>query len=247
MLNGLGYHAWIDDQGQLRLGRPAKMDLQIDAKIREVKGYPYNNPTGRLQVVDAEIEEETYNCILDTQSFDKHELSRVFDQRIRVSSSITLPCSMIGQIPTTAPYEIDVPGLLEDQQVGCFIELPIDNPKLLRQTTVVNPPTGTYKVSANTITFNATEAGSSVVYQYFRTYTDIETMGAEAGKALGELQFFGRLIGPRFKIGAFFYIPRLVRASGATLGKEDAKMTYKCILKPPFALPIITAYDVPES
>jgi len=246
VLKGYGFTGWVDTTGKLWLGRPSGIDMAADLKTREVPGYPHNNPTGLMQIVDAAVIQETFNCVIDTGSFDKYEIARVFDQQIALTSSISLPVTQTVVVPASAPYQVTIAGLVANQQLGAFAESTTDSLQLV-QTTTTSPPAGRYKVNADTVLFNAAQAGRSVVVQYFKAYTDVETLGVEPTVELGELIFFGRLIGPRFTVGPLFYIPRLVRFSGFSSGGETTKVTYRALLQPPYSKPIVFAFGVPFS
>jgi hypothetical protein len=240
-IKGKGNLVTFGKNGQLYVGRFSAVDFAQEVQTKEVEGYPFDNPDGLLQIVDAFITKETFNVKVSTGSFDKLEMSRIFDQQITKSPSILLPQSQ--QLVVGVGGAITVTGLIANQQVGVFV--PSDTaPKQLTQIVSGSPTVDQFTVTADTVTVAAALIGKTVIVNHIKAYTDIETLGA-TNAPIGDLGFVGRLIGPRFEIGPLFYIPKMSRFSGFGFGGENSEVTYRATVKSPYAKPIIFAFDVP--
>ncbi|HEY9826049.1 MAG TPA: hypothetical protein V6D19_11410 [Stenomitos sp.] len=240
-IKGYGNVLTFDANNKLYVGRFSQILFQVDVATREVDGYPFNNADGALQIVDAFVTRETFNCQISTGSFDKSELARVFDQTIQRQTSIVLPVSQ--QLTVANDNTLTVSGLTVNQSVGVFQPSDTD-PKQLTQITSGSPTADQYSVTANTITFHSSKANQTVIINYLKTHTNIDTIGA-TNNPVGDLSFVGRLIGPRFPTAPLFYIPKMSRFSGFNFGGENSEITYRATVKAPFAKPIIFAFDVP--
>lgn len=240
-IKGYGNMVMFDQDGKLYVGRPSQIQFQVDVQNRDVDGYPYENPDGVMQIVDSFINRETFNCQVSTASFDKTEMARVFDQDI-VKRNVLLPHSEKKTI-SASPAQIAVTGLAANQEVGVF--LPSDTePKSLTQSTSTPASADEFQVTSNTIVFDDANAGKEAIINYFKSYTNVETIGVESSP-IGDVGFAGRLIGPRFTTGPLFYIPRMSRISGFTFGGDTAQISYRAVLQTGFAKPIVFAFDLP--
>lgn len=243
-IKGYGNLVMFDEEGKLYIDRLSEIQFGQDVQARDVLGYPYDNPDGLLQVVDSFRTSETFSCQVTTGSFDKLAIARLFNQQIK-KESISFPHSEKLKIGVTATPEIAIASLVANQQVGVF--LPSDkNPIQFTQTTSAPTTADTFQVTAGKIIFAASNAEKTVIVNYFKGYTDIETIGV-SNNPIGDLAFTGRLIGPRFDVGPQFYIPRLVQNSGFSFGGENSQVTFRATVKEPFARPIVFAYDIPLS
>lgn len=229
------------EDGSLFVDRLSQLQFSVDVQNRDVDGYPFDNPDGLLQIVDSFITRETFDVQVTTGSFDKLVMQRVFDQ-LAQSSNVTLPHSE-KKVVGVSPAEISITGLVADQQVGVFIESDT-NPIALTQTTSAPATANEFQVATDKIVFEASRAGASVIVNYHKAYTAIESLGV-TNNPVGEIGFAGRLIGPRFAVGPLFYIPKMSRISGFQFGGENSQITYRATAKAGFAKPIIFAFDVP--
>jgi hypothetical protein len=238
-IKGFGFTGFVSDSGKLFVGRPNKIEVGSSLNTQDINGYPFSNASGTLQIVDSFAELETYEVKITTASYDKIELQRVLDQYTSTESSISLPEAkeyVIG-----AGGVVTVTGLLVDQAVGAFIQSDT-NPVQLTQITTGSPTAKQYKVTADTITFETSQVGKTVVVQYNKTFTSVETLGAQ-DLPVGNLLFFGRVIGTRFAIAPRLFIPKMVRRSGINLGTGDTTSEYRALVKSPFAKPVLIAFD----
>jgi hypothetical protein len=240
-IKGYGNIVAIDSTGKLWVDRLSAVEISVDADTREVDGYPFDNPDGLLQIVDAYIRRETYNVQISTGSFDRQTIARVFDQKITTESSVVLPHSEL--LTVGAGGVTTVTGLTLDQAVGVYLPNDTDPVQFTQITTGV-PTAVQHIVTANTLTLNTSRTGQKVIVNYLKTYSAQQSIGV-TNNPIGDLGLVGRLIGTRFAIAPLFYIPKISRFSGFSFGGESSEITYRAQIKAPFAKPIIFAFDVP--
>jgi hypothetical protein len=239
-IKGYGNLLIIDKNGKLWVDRFSKIEFAEDLQTREVFGYPFDNDDGLLQAVDAFATRQTFNCQVETGSFDKYAIARTFDQQLVKTANLVLPHAESYVVPNNG--EITIAELVANQSAGVFLQSDT-NPLQLTQTTTTATAT-TFVVSAGKVTLDTSHAGKTAIVNRFKTYTDIETLGV-SNTQIGEVAFTGRTIGPRFSLGPQFYIPKMAKFSGTNFGGETSQVTYRALLKPPFAKPIVFAFDVP--
>jgi hypothetical protein len=240
-IKGYGNVIAIGSDSKLWVDRLSAVEIAVDADTREVDGYPFDNPDGLLQIVDAYIRRETYNVTLSTGSFDQQTIARVFDQKITTETSVVLPHSEL--LTVGAGGVLTITGLTLNQAVGVY--LPDDTaPIQFTQITTGSPTAVQHIVTANTLTTDTSNTGKKVIVNYLKTYTSQAAIGV-TNNPIGDLGLVGRLIGTRFAIPPLFYIPKISRFSGFSFGGETSEITYRAQVKAPFAKPIIFAFDVP--
>jgi len=240
-IKGFGQVVSIDSTSKLWVDRLSSIEITANVDTREVDGYPFDNPDGLLQIVDAFIRRETFDVTVGTGSFDKYTIARVFDQRLSTESSVVLPHSEL--ITVGAGGVTTITGLTLDQAVGVY--LPNDTaPVQFSQITTGSPTATQHIVTADTLTLNTALTGQRIIVNYSKTYSAVENIGI-ANNPIGDLGLVGRLIGTRFPVAPLFFIPKISRFSGFTFGGETSDITYRAQLKAPFAKPIIFAFDIP--
>jgi hypothetical protein len=238
-IKGFGFTGFLSDTGKLFVGRPNQIQVSSDLNTQDINGYPFSNSSGTLQIVDSYGELEIYNVSITTASYDKLELQRVLDQYTSIEGSISLPEAR--EFVIGAGGVVTVTGLILDQAVGAFIQSDTA-PVQSSQITTGVPTAAQHIVTANTVTFNSAQIGKTVVIQYTKAFTSVETLGAQ-DLPIGNMLFFGRVIGTRFAIAPRLFIPKMVRRSGINLGAGDTTTEYRALVKAPFAKPVLIAFD----
>jgi hypothetical protein len=239
-IKGFGFCGVVSQSGKLIVGRPNSIEIKSDLTSQDVQGYPFNNAAGILQIVDSFAQLETFSCTLKTASFDKVEIQRMMDQFTNTAASIALPEAAQYTISAT-PFTIAVAGLTVDQPVAAMIESDTA-PVMLTQTTTAPSTATQYQVTAGNVVFHSSQAGKVVDIQYNKTFTSVEVLG-NVDNPVGQLMFFGKLIGTRFAIAPRIYIPKLIRRSGVSLGGAENTTEYRALLDSRFGKPILIAFD----
>jgi hypothetical protein len=239
---GVGFTASMTEGGRLTRGRPSMIKFNSKVEIKKVYGYPFSNLRGSLSVVDSILDLEEFTCEVSTGSFDLPEFERVFDQFTTQETNLSLPDADVYKVG--AGGTVTLTGVVANQLVGMFFEGDKDS-RSLKQIFTGVPTADEYIVTANTVTLHSSRVGQDLIVCYYRTITSVEALGVTSNP-MGSLSYFGKWICPRMTNPPFFYIPKMNRASGLSLGSSgESSMTYDCVVKTGFALPIITAFGMP--
>lgn len=241
-IKGMSRLLFYDEDGKLLVGRMSGFEITEQVETKEVDGWPYENPDGTLQTVDAWIASQKFDVKVSTGSFDKLTISQAFDQKLKTEASVVLPHNEL--LTVAAGGTIAITGLTANQAVGVFLQSDT-NPVQFEQIVTGSPTDKQFSVTANTVTLNASQVGKQVIVNYFKTYSAIESIGV-TNNPIGELGMVGRQILTRTQVGPLVYIPKMTKFSGITYGGESSEVTYRALLKPPFAKPIVFCFDVPE-
>jgi hypothetical protein len=232
----------FDTDGKLLVGRMSEFTITEQVQTKEVDGWPYENPDGILQTVDAWLAQQKFDIKVGTGSFDKLTISQAFDQKLKTEASVLLPHNEL--LTVGAGGTIAIAGLIANQSVGIFLQSDTD-PVQYEQITSGTPTDKQFTVTAGNITMAASQVGKQVIVNYFKTYSAIESLGV-SNNPIGYLGMIGRMILTRTKVGPLVYIPKMTKFSGVTFGGEKSEVTYRALLKPPFAKPVVFCFDVPE-
>jgi hypothetical protein len=238
-IKGWGSVGFVSTNGKLFVSRPNSIEIASDLSAEDVPGYPFTNPSGTLQIVDSYNSLETFKATIKTASFDKIEIQRMMDQfSTVVASGVTLPEAAEFAITTAT---MPVAGLVADQAVAASIQSDTA-PIQLTQGTIAPATANAYQVTAGNIVFNAAQVGKTVAIQYLKAFTNVEIIG-NTDNPIGDLMFFGRIIGTRFAIAPRLYIPRMTRRSGINIGGKEASVEYRLLLKAGFNRTFQIAFD----
>jgi hypothetical protein len=238
-IKGWGSVGFASTNGKLFISRPNSIEIASDLSAEDVQGFPFTNQSGTLQIVDSYNSLETFKATVKTASFDKIEIQRMMDQfTTTVASGISLPEA--AEFVITAAT-MPVVGLVADQAVAVAIQSDT-NPLQLTQGTVPPATANAYQVTAGNIVFNAAQVGKTAVIQYLKAFPNVEIIG-NTDAPIGDLMFFGKLIGTRFAIAPRVYIPRMTRRSGINIGGKEASVEYRLLLKAGFSRPFQIAFD----
>lgn len=241
LIQGLAKYGVTNDQSIWPLNGD-QFQLSDDFSSEDVTGWPFCGD-GSLQIVDTIDGVTKYTLQLGNTSGDILDLSRLVEQEISETASLSLPKPVCLKVPDASPYEVSVTGLMADQLAKATV-LDDDGNVQLEQANAA-PSTGEFQVDTDKIVFNADVAGKSIAGVYFETLTNFKTIGREAGKRLKNLGFIGKVIGPRVPDDLHIYVPLMRRASGVGLGSGTTQKTidYTCILTSGYALPFLFYWD----
>ncbi len=238
-IKGWGSVGFVSNTGKLFVSRPNSIEISSDLTAEDVEGYPFSNPSGTLQIVDSYNSLETFTATIGTASFDKIELQRVMDQYANTAATISLPEAFEAAVP--AGGTMPIAGLVADQAVAVSVQSDTAPLQLTQGTTAPATPNA-YQVTAGNIVFNAAQIGKTVAGQYTKSFSNVEVIG-NVDNPIGDLMFFGRMIGTRFPIAPRIYIPRMTRRSGISLGGGESSTEYRLLLKAGFPRPFLIAFD----
>jgi hypothetical protein len=197
-----------EDQKVVHVLKPSQFGYGRAGEKIEAFGFPYD--VGPSQKLDSAIRQENYTLNLTQQSIDGLDFQVLLDQREGEIASIQLPGEQSRlDVPTVGPYTVTVPGLTIDQV--CFATVLSDtDPLYLNQVTGAGVvAAGTFKITADTVTFHGTQAGATIAFYYLETKTGTKIIGATATpSSYGSCSFKGIIKGTRTKKHIWF--PRVV-------------------------------------
>jgi hypothetical protein len=219
-----------EDQQVVHVLKPSKFSYARKGTKIEARGFPFD--VGPVQKLDSAVQSEDWTLKLTQESFDKLDLQLILDQREATIASIQLPGEMTKiTVPDTAPYTVTVTGLTADQNVKVSITSDTDPLYLTQVTGATSVSTGTFKVSADTITFHADQKNSVGALYYLETKTNIKIVGATAAPAsYGYCAFKGIVKGTRTKQHVWFPKVGYTRDFEQTYGdKSEITLEYDAL------------------
>jgi hypothetical protein len=196
-----------DDRKVVHVGKLSKFSFGRSGTKITASGFPLD--VAPIQTLDSAIQKEEYTLKVSQESFDELDLQFVTDQVEQQVATIVLPGDMTkAVVPATAPYEVTVTGLTADQPVKVTV-VSDTAPKYLSQVTGATAiATGNYKVTANTITFHADQAGATIALFYLEAKTTLKVIGGNApAQSYGVCAFKGIIKGTRTT--KHLYFPRI--------------------------------------
>jgi hypothetical protein len=199
-----------------------------------------------LQVADETTKQQEYQITANIQSLDELDIDEwVFGQKSATQSNITVPKITCVTVPLVSPYTATVTGLTVDQAIEATI-LTANAPGKVYLTQIASagsPTDGQFDVTADTITFNAAQAGKTVAIWYFEEEASITAIGGTAGFVeVGTFEMVGRLTTTRTNT-QFLWMPRVRYNGGFTLdgSADNAERTMTALIDPDrgFTLPYL--------
>lgn len=220
---------------------PVKFSYGRKGSRIEARGYSYD--VGPAQKLDSGTTSEDWTLSLTQEKIDRLTMQLVLDQKEQTVASIALPGSTTkSQVPATGPYTVTVTGLLADQDVR-ISTLNDTNPMYLGQVKgATSVTTGTFKVTADTITFHADQAGELIALYYLETKTNIKIVGATAAPAsYGYCAFKGIVAGN--DISEHLWFPRVKYTRDFEQGfgdKSEITLEYDVLTPSGWSVPFAT-------
>ncbi|HEY9618199.1 MAG TPA: hypothetical protein V6C64_15235 [Microcoleaceae cyanobacterium] len=238
MLHQAGRLLFIsEDRNVVHVGKLSKFSYSRKGTKLQAQGFPID--PGPIQVLDSEVTKEEWALKISQESFDELDLQFVLDQQESTIATIQLPGETTKvTVPATAPYTVTVTGLIANQDVKATVVSDTD-PRYLTQVNSAPDAAKEFQITANTVTFNSTEAGETVALYYLETKEDIEIIGADAAPATyGVCAFKGIIKGTRTQKHVWFPRVRYTRDFEQGFGdKSEVSMEFD-ILTP-------SAWNVP--
>lgn len=227
----------------LHIFKPTSFSFASEVTEITSEGFSYDvNP---IQILDSAISREEFTLTIPQTSTDNLDLQMFVDQREATITSISIPTDEKITVPSTGPYTVTVAGLAgtADQDVVAVV-LSDTGPKYLKRVlSSATPAAGEFEINiTDEITFNAAQAGATVVIWYNKTETSLVAIGGTAPRSqYGVMSFSAVIEGPRVKKQLF--IPRLSRTSGASLGvaadATETSLTYKATTPSGWSVPFL--------
>lgn len=195
------------DQGVLHVGRLSQFTLARESEQVEAFGFPLS--PGPAQKIDSASQQETWTFTIQQASQDYLDTQFFLDQIAGTAASIELPGSTYSVVvPTTAPYEVAIAGMVADQFAVCTV-VSTTAPLYLKQVTGATAvAAGKFKTATGKITFDIAQAGKTIAVFYLETKSNFEVIGGNLPQAsYGELYFRGIELSTRTK--QHIVLPRL--------------------------------------
>jgi hypothetical protein len=149
---------------------------------------------GKKVIAGALQDGERYKLKVGIQAASFTALAWAHGEVTKTTSSIVLPEVREGRVPLTAPYEIVDADLATSAGAWAFQVDPIDT--ALTLSAIPAPAVGSFAIDvADTkLVFNAAQAGASIAYRVFKTFTNVRSIGQEplaAAEILTQFRFGG--------------------------------------------------------
>ena len=185
ILYGLGFPDFTTVAGKFLPVEP--MEFAISGEGGEKKARKFVR--GKMVTAGSLLDGEEFKLKVGIEAASWTALQFAMGEVAGVTPSVALPEVRYGRVPVTAPYEIVDADFGTSAGVWVFQIDPIDKPLIL---SAVAPAVGAFQLDgANTkIIFNAAQAGASVAYRVFKTFTNLPSIGVEAVPAANLLNSF---------------------------------------------------------
>lgn len=139
---------------------------------------------GKIVKAGSVVSKETYTMKVGIEAVNWMALQFAYGELAGVTASASLPILKYATVPSTSPYEI-----VDTDITTTTVQVSVTQSgagtwgrarPLTRNTTT--PTSGEFQVTtgSNKLTFNAAQAGAPIAYRTFKTYTNIESIGAES-------------------------------------------------------------------
>lgn len=168
---------------------------------------------GKKVIAGALLDGERYKLKVGIQAASFTALAWAHGEVTKTTSSIILPEVRQARVPLTSPFEILDADLTTSSGAWVFQVDPIDMALTLSAGV---PSADAFQLDSTTgkLVFNATQAGASVAYRVFKTFTDVRSIGKEplaAADVLSQFRFggIGYTDGKRVRID----VPKMTKIS----------------------------------
>jgi hypothetical protein len=208
--------------------RPNAFTLSRDVTSEDILFYP-NSGVNTLQTLTTITTETSWTLSVESGWFSDQMIPFLFDQRAEAATTRTLLKSQVSTIPAT-PHEVTITGLTADQDtVHCTL---IDNSNgdtyMTRVATATGAgATGEFDVSADTITFDASDEGKSVLITYEIAESVAGYGGAATASPLGTIEFAGKFKASNSATTYGIWLPSITLAAGLEFGSGVDNLTYE--------------------
>lgn len=233
--------------------RPIAVSFSSEVEILEASGFPASDSTNRIAVLDSEVVKETWTLNLSQESLDTLDIQRNLDARVAVGAAAkTVPGVKIITVPSVSPYTVtltEMSSSAANADVSATILSDLTPATLQRILSAGTVAAGQFKVNASKeLEFHSSAAGLQVMVFFQQTTGTSKIIGgSEVRGAYTDLEFIGRLSGPRVPTGLNIWCPRISRISGASLGVsasiEAVELQYRINTPTGFNFPMLLWFD----
>lgn len=235
-LSGFGQFFFRDSTNEeIQPFRPNAFTLSKEVESEDILYYP-NSGINTLQTLTTITTSTTWNLSVESGWLSDQTLPFIFDQRLTAAASTGIVKSQVSTIPATSPYTVTITGLTLDQtDVRCtLISNTLGDTYMTR---VANTPgaaaSGQFDVSVDTVTFDSTDAGKTVLITYDDSES-VETIGGEATAApIGTIEFVGKL---KSSVSTFtwgIWLKEIKLAEGLEFGSANDNTTFNFVASTP--------------
>jgi len=251
MLQGIG-DPWIrttdktgsaaNNQKMLVLGL-LSFELTTDSASKESQRF---NSQGELVTATTVKGSTSYGLTLTYNDVDWGGLAFASGQFSRdfSASNVDIPALEFGTVPSTADYEIPdtyITDATDDDITVVITETSGGLPAgttLTHAATAATPGAGEVGVdgTGNKLVFNAAQAGASIAYPKFTSYSSVADIGGPSGAdTWGNFEFYGKVFIPSISAGAIIYFPTVTIATEPTITVNDGvpELAIECGLTTP--------------
>lgn len=204
-----------DTKRRLFAGPYAEFSIEGENEEAEARGWI----EGKNQQTSSAITSETYTMTLAFQETDWQMMQLAFGEEAENTASINVPAFFTGEVPSVAPYTVDVAGVTSTSEMYAAIQ-----GVNAQHLSVVEaaPGVGEVQRGSGNLTFNAGQAGQPFSVSYFKTFSSIPTIGyASEITEYSDFEFMGQGYSPNFGGGILIYCPSVSRTSLPGLSAED--------------------------
>lgn len=232
---GSGQFAFVDTLGQkLWVSRVFGATMAEEVTDETSQAYP-SFATGPLQDVDVVSTERTVTLTIQIESIDTMDWGLILNRNTN-TGNITVPEFKSVTVPATAPYTATVSGLLEDQLVYATMARSAAPGNLsltqIDAADILTVAAGEFVVTADTLTFNAAQAGEVIGIFYDVAKTAFAHFGGATSNPLGNLRFLMAIKSTRQSTPLFLNFKEIRREGGISLSAstDPYELTYRALL-----------------
>jgi hypothetical protein len=228
-ISGFGSFLFRDaTNNEITAMRPNAFTLSREVTSEDILYYP-NSGVNTLQTLTTVTTETTWTLSVESGWFSDQMLPFLFDQRFESATSRTVLKSQVSTIPTT-PFQVTISGLTADQtNVRCTL---IDNVNgdtyMTRVATATGAgATGEFDVASDTITFDTSDAGKSVLITYEVAESVAGIGGAATIAPLGTIEFAGKVKASNSTTTYGIWLKEVTLSEGLEFGSDVDNLTYQ--------------------
>lgn len=179
---------------------------------------------GKKMIAGSLLDGEKFKLKVGVQAISFTALAWAHGEVTKTTANISLPEVREGRVPLVAPFEILDADLANSAGAWAFQVDPIDTALTIA---VGAPGIGAFQFdTANSkLVFNAAQAGASIAYRVFKTYTNLRSIGKETldtSDILSQFSFGG--VGYTDGRPVRIRIPKMTRVSVPSMSMTEVGM-----------------------
>lgn len=217
--------------------RGNQLTLSSELDTEDILAFPTGGSAAELQILETITNSTTWTASVQTGSVQKDTFQLIFRRRfLTPGGALSLPFKDTVAVPAApGPYTVDVTGkgYTEDETVYAkALSTDAGGGGDTRLTQINNADVGTIAagqiaVSSTTLTFEAAQAGQTVVVTGFRSQTPTSMLGGtNTNDAIGTLSFYGILQPTTLSAPLKIYVPSLSFTEGVEFASDGDNVTF---------------------